>query len=550
MAVGKKEKPAAKKKSPEKPKTQNAKTPPATPPAAVKQRTVVTPWRDTSEFNETYAGLFGKGSKSADRRQALSKIRVWGLRRANLCPAAVLATSVLVQAQLADKEGNATIQTTYASAFSRFYNFMSSIIQGHNMSSMYETAKELGLQSFIVDLRHLCAHGQELPPVEVLRSTSQHCLEWLRTYYWLPHKESLSNLDAGKLQRKDKLKFEEEVSSLLEIYDLTLECLLKGADKLKAISKLKSSAEFNKIRVYSSGKKAKVSKEILDSVLSDLSVKIKRHSSSMKDLLDIYMGCLLKMQYFLGIGLEIGDDEDALVAGTQDLFRLLAMQGYIESFFVALVRLAENPNESDERRLGARYWATKMIQTFGMLFRMKRMYKEELDLDNKLKPVDFSSLNTNVHSKTMRRLLVHSGVDSAVTLIFGDNPKKAKTWVFDREFIMQRVPPFSEYSGAILKGLLPLADPPFSQTQLEALTKLCSIRLQEDQKPGEPEPMEDDSSSKESYSLDYLEKLLSAQAQSKGNTFSHVETSDLGFWSIEKDNDWSKCALGVLPWAQ
>lgn len=332
------------------------------------------------EFNATYNGLFGKKSKSADRRQALSRIRIWSLRRANLCPAAVLATSVLVKAQLEDKEGNANIQTTYASAFTRFYNFMSSIIQGHNMSSMYETAKELGLQSFIVDLRHLCAHGQELPPVEVLRSTSEHCLEWLRTYYWLPHKETMSNLDVGKLQRKDKLKFEKEVTNLLEIYDLTLECHLKGADKLKAISKLKSSAEFNKIRVYSSSKKAKTSKEILDSVVNDLSVKVKRESSSMKDLLDIYTGCLLKMKYFLGVGWEIDDNEDVLIAETQGLFRLLAMQGYIENFFVALVRLTENPNESDERRLGASYWASKMIETFGMLFRMKRMYKEELDL--------------------------------------------------------------------------------------------------------------------------------------------------------------------------
>jgi len=245
---------------------------------------------------------------------------------------------------------------------------------------MYETARELGLQSFIVDLRHLCAHGQELPPVEVLRNTSEHCLEWLRTYYWLPHKENMSNLHAGKLKRKDKLKFEKAVSNLLEIYDLTLECHFKGAEKLKAISKLKSSAEFNKIRVYSSSKKAKSSKEILDAVVNDLSALVKKESSSMKDLLDIYTGCLLKMEYFLGVGLQVDDNEDTLISATQGLFRLLAMQGYIEKVFVALVQLTENENEAEQRRLGASYWASKMVKTFGMLFRMKRMYKEELDL--------------------------------------------------------------------------------------------------------------------------------------------------------------------------
>ncbi|XP_016987616.1 uncharacterized protein LOC108050436 [Drosophila rhopaloa] len=547
MAVAKKGKPAVKKKSPEKGKVQKAKAAPATPPATVKQRTVVTPWRDTLEFKTTYDWLFGKTSTPANRRLALSKIRIWNLRRGNLCPAAVLATSVLVQAQLDDQEENSKIQSTYASAFNRFYNFMSSIIQGHNMSSMYETAKELGLQSFIVDLRHLCAHGQELPPVEVLRNTSEHCLEWLRTYYWLPHKETMSNLDAGKLQRKDKIKFENAVNSLLEIYDLTLECHLKGAEKLKAISKLKSSAEFNKIRVFSSSKKAKTSKEILDAVVNDLSALVKKESTSMKALTDIYTRCLLKMEYFLGAGLQIDDNEDALISATQGLFRLLAMQGYIENLFAALVQLTENTNETENRRLGASYWATKMIETFAMLFRMKRMYKGELDLNDKLKPADFSSLNTDKISKTMRSLLVHSNVDPSLTLIFGDNPKKSRTLVFEREFILQRVGPFNKYSGPILKGLLPLADPPYSKSQITDLTELCDIRLMGYKTEYK---VEDRSTPVESYNLEFLEKLVAKAAQSKSNNFSNLESSDLGIWKMENDNDWSKCALGVLPWAQ
>ncbi|KAH8262549.1 hypothetical protein KR026_011973 [Drosophila bipectinata] len=487
MTVAKKGKPTVKKKSLGISKQSEKKAAPSAPLVAAKLRIVVTPWRDTcvylifltkclkhlfnrQEFNATYDWLFAKGSTPANRRQALSQMRIWSLRRGNLCPAAVLATSVLVQAQLEDKMGNPSIQTTYANAFTRFYNFMSSIIQGHNMSSMYETAKELGLQSFIVDLRHLCAHGQELPPVSVLRNTSKHCLEWLRTYYWVRHKEYMVNLVSGKLQRNDKLKFEKEIVRLLEIYDLSLECQLQGAQKLKDISKLKSSAEFNKIRVYASNKKVKTAKEILNAVLGDLNVFIKKNSHAMKDLLDIYLSCLLKMKYFLTVGLNIKDNEDEIVAATQELFRLLAMQGFIEKFFTALVQMTENPNEADEKRLGAGYWALKMIETFAMLSRMKRMYKEELDLvckyDNSLisstqcdilqnpnlKPVNFSSLNTNVLPNTLKRLLVHSGVDSSVTLVFGDNPKKARNWIFDFDFIRQRIRPFSKFSGAIVKG--------------------------------------------------------------------------------------------------
>lgn len=307
-------------------------------------------------------------------------MRIWNLRRGSLCPASVLATAVLVKSQLEDRQGNTNIQTTYASAFTRFFNFMSSIMQNYNMTSMYATARQLGLQSFIVDLRHLCAHGQELPPAEVLRTTAEHCLEWLRTFYWLPQRETMTNLDAPKLQRKDKAKFENELKVLFEMYDLALECHLNGAHKLKKIKKLKSTADFNKIRVYCSSKKIKSSKEIIDTVVNELGVAIKQQNSSMKDLLDIYMAGVLKMQYFLSAGLKYTEEEEVVVEATQGLFRLLAIQGYIENLFVAFVQLAENENSDDESRRGASYWATKMLQTFGMLTRMKRMYKEELDL--------------------------------------------------------------------------------------------------------------------------------------------------------------------------
>jgi len=47
MAIAKKEKPNVKKKISEKGKQQKTKAAPAPPPPIVKQRTVVTPWRDT-----------------------------------------------------------------------------------------------------------------------------------------------------------------------------------------------------------------------------------------------------------------------------------------------------------------------------------------------------------------------------------------------------------------------------------------------------------------------------------------------------------------------
>lgn len=501
----------------------------STPAPPAKQRMVVTPWRDTAEFSTVYDWLFSKQTTPAHLRKALSQMRIWNLRRGSLCPASVLATGVLVQAQLEDKQGNPNIQTTYASAFTRFFNFMSSIMQSFNMTSMYDTAKQLGLQSFIVDLRHLCAHGQELPPAEVLRHTSEHCIEWLRNFYWLPQQETMSNLDAPKLQRKDKAAFEKEIRILMEIYDLALECQLSGAEKLKAVSKLKSSAEFNKMRVYCSAKKIKTTTEIIDKVINDLGATIKRLNSSMKDLLDIYMASVLKMKYFLGAGLKHSEDEELVIKATQDLFRLFAVQGYIENLFVAFVQLAENQNADDYSRQGASYWATKMLQTFGMLSRMKRMYTEELDKNPKTKTVDFSTLNKSQISKITRTLLIHSGVDLTLTLVFGECPKKPRSWVFEREFLMNRLSPLSIHSATIFKGLLPLVEPPLTPEQREDLIKLCNMKMRGingDTSANTNQPVDD---------------------KNQANNYYKPEGTQFGIWTLEKDNNWSTCALGVLP---
>ncbi|XP_017863213.1 PREDICTED: uncharacterized protein LOC108613924 [Drosophila arizonae] len=522
MVAAKEKEPNAKRKHAEGPLTATTAPPPA------KQRMVVTPWRDTTEFSSVYDWLFGKQSSPANLRKALSHMGIWNLRRGSLCPASVMATAVLVKAQLEDKEGSDNIQSIYASAFTRFFNFMSSIMQNYNMSSMYVTAQQLGLQSFIVDLRHLCAHGQELPPVLVLRHTAAHCLDWLRTYYWLPQKERLSNLDAPKLQRKDVVKFENEVGTLFEMFDLALECELNGAQKLKSISKLKPSAEFNKIRVYCSTRKLKISKEVLDTVVSELGVAVKRQNSAMKDLLDIYMAGVLKMKYFLGAGLAHSDNEELVIKATQGLFRLLAMQGYIENMFVAFVQLSENTTECDERRRGASYWATKMLQTFGMLCRMKRMYKEELDSNSNIKAVDFTTLNKSEISKTMRRLLIHSGVDQSLTLIFGECPRKPRSWVFEREFLMNRLGPLNKYSVPILKGLLPLVVPPLSDEQIDDFTKVCNAKMQD---IDEEKPLNTDNHSTVVATEDNSNKTQTV----------------FGIWKLEEDKAWSKCALGVLP---
>ncbi|XP_030372799.1 uncharacterized protein LOC115622855 [Scaptodrosophila lebanonensis] len=532
-------------------KTKNAKLEKQKVPKALveatvdtKKRTIVTPWRDTTEFNTVYNCLFSKTTTPSSLRKALSHMRVWNLRRGRFCPAAVLGTSVLVEAQLQDTQGNANIQTIYASAFTRFYNFMSSIMQGYNMITMYKTAHQLGLESFVVDLRHLCAHGQDLPPIDVLRNTAAYCLEWLQSYYWAPHHGTLQDLDAKKLQRKDKMKFETQVTELFAMYDLTLECHLRGAKKLKDVSKMKSSAEFNKLRVYCSQNKLKIIREVLAAVVNDLTAIVKRES--IKALLDIYIASMFKMKYFFVAHVWKNEGEELLIEATQGFFRMLAKQGLIEKVFVAFVQLTENTNAEESKRQGASYWGYKLTETFSMLSRMKRMYKEELDLNSKFKATDFSTLNSSVQSKTMRTLIIHSGVDQSRTIIFGDSTKKPKTWVFERDFIKSRLGLLNKYSKPIVEGLLHLAEPPFGEDKIDELKLLCQIRTKHED---EDQSLLSDQAARENCEVDDLEKLISSIQKNK-DADSDAEDTNFGIWTIDNSVDWSTCALGVLPWAQ
>ncbi|XP_034133021.1 uncharacterized protein LOC117586838 [Drosophila guanche] len=476
-------------------------TPTHTAAAPVKQRTIVTPWKSTAEFKEAYTLIFGKNATSSQLRMALSMIRIWKLRRGSLCPAAALATAVIVRAQLDDKKDDVNLDKIYAHAIMRFFNFMSSTVQGHNWISMYDKAQELGLPSFVVDIRHKCSHGTEMPPVNLLRDAAEICLQWLQQNYWLPLQETLCDVDAGKLEGKDNIKFRQKMAHQLSAFDLALECQIKGAQSLKAIKKLKPK-EFNAIRAYLSKNKLKTPKEILDTVINKLNELVKQ-TSTVRNLPEVYVAEILRMKYFMGVGLEIKDNEELIIAATEGLFKLIAIHGFTENIFVALVHLTENVHEPEERRLGARYWALKMIETFAMLSRMKRMFKEELDKNDKLKPADFSSLNKHVVPKTIRTLLAHSGVDPTLTLMFGNSPKNPRAVLFDQEFFLKRFSYLTSFSAPILKGLIPLAETPFDVDPMEQFDEF------------------------------FCPKVL--------------PNTDLGIWTLETENNWSNCALGVLP---
>lgn len=50
--------------------------------------------------------------------------------------------------------------------------------------TFYQTARKINLPEWLINLRHNIAHGQILPPIDLLNDALVFCLDWVHTAYW------------------------------------------------------------------------------------------------------------------------------------------------------------------------------------------------------------------------------------------------------------------------------------------------------------------------------------------------------------------------------
>ncbi|XP_061398578.1 uncharacterized protein LOC133334304 [Musca vetustissima] len=526
-----------------------------------KRRTVVGPWKNGSEFNKVYEWLFGENYSAATRQQALSQIRIWNLRRSTQCPAAVLATAVIVEVQQKDHPETIysaeDLQTLYANAFTRFFNFMSSIMQTHNMRTMYQTAKELGLESFVVDLRHICAHGQVLPPLQVLRNTAEYCIVWLHDYYWRSQLDSMCDVDATRIRRKDRTELDDKVSALFELYDTALEGHMKGATNMKTLKRHVHGKRFHSLKEYYQQNNFEKLQDVFDHIAKELYALVKR-DVIIKDVSTIYIGALLRMRYFFSVS-NIDDSAkelESLITVNQTLFRMLAIHGFLDDLFYALIDIAESPIVEANKRASASFWAVQIIKGFKAFRQCKQMYKAEMDENTAIREPSFSLNNLTEISEGTRELYIYSGVGMKKTLLFGDNFRRPWVWVFERDFLEERLEAANDYTAPILKGILPLIVPELSGTEVQTFSELIdcyfNANIEADNEKSKKSPKENN----DVYTAeDLLNKLKNNEItkmdvevidEDVGQNCGNFKT--YGLWTEVEDDDWKSSPLGRVPW--
>lgn len=63
----------------------------------------------------------------------------------------------------------------------------------------------------------------------------------------------------------------------------------------------------------------------------------------------------------------------------QNLYRSMAICGYIETSFRILVDICEDDHEEDTRRRGAQFWANQIATGFILFKEVKRLFKAKKD---------------------------------------------------------------------------------------------------------------------------------------------------------------------------
>lgn len=475
-----------------------------------------------------YDHLFGDDSSKESKKIAFEYLTIWKLRRSNLTPASILSTLALLEVEIKDENDSSKISeitTMYFSSFTKFINYMSSITQNKQFKTMYESAKTLGLDAFMIDLRHLCAHGQQMPSLDVFRRSSTYCMKWLKEFYWDRAVVSMSDVTGSDIQLRNNLNFENEMKKLVKIYDSTTQLIHKGSKYIEEIS----GTNKNSFIVNYSKKSGKPGLQIvIRDVLKDISILVKKEKNCQESG-QIFCSYLLNSKYFL---ISAGtSNEENLTLLHQSLFRQMASLGFVKDCFLSLIEICENPHELSERCKGAAFWANKIVEASMVFKEFKQTCKNDRETDpTKFKNIQ--SINAEIMGKEIRKVYKRLGIKGKNVLIFGDSIKKPFELNFTKDYILERVLNINEFTEDLVDSCLKLVEPSLNDSQIETINELIKMY-----RSNNDEQMK--SKDNKIYTLNRDVLKLSEDVL--------MEDKKFGIWKKSTmDVDWKSCPIGTV----
>ena len=145
----------------------------------------IVPWANKSELDDLKKWFYSKDQ----RAKAVSRVKSYQSKGSQYLPHVIDSTSQITSAILLDETDNNVgmnaVRMAYTMALIRFVNgILDPSQQAQYAIPLHTLARNVGLSSSFVDLRHWGTHERELPSIGMLRITAKEALGWLWDNYW------------------------------------------------------------------------------------------------------------------------------------------------------------------------------------------------------------------------------------------------------------------------------------------------------------------------------------------------------------------------------
>ncbi|XP_053665618.1 uncharacterized protein LOC128714763 [Anopheles marshallii] len=463
---------------------ENNTTPVVTPICNIDKKhpnqTYISAWRNKDELQSVYDKIFNSGADDiASKEEALQWLYMWKIRQVKDFPVCVRCTLVVLEAQVFDlrmqrneKDGNAKeSRNIYSGAFTRFINFLTES-SGTRKKSIADSVRDIGIETYLVELRHLCAHRSISISIDVFRRSAEYCMDWLNKAYWQRELASMESVDPWTLKycymAEDELP---DMSLILRTYDAVSAARVRNAYTLDmAIENVGLTPEEVKLletfaEKHRSYRLRIIAKQTIQQ-LRELPLP-KTQAAVNAVCRALFDNCKRMFQD----AVEYGNDENAPL-GTMhsELFRALAAMGCLQTLFEQLIVMCERANVMNaHQRPWAMYWAHRIAVGYQLLKEYKR-YCSTLPPE---KVSRMGQVPRVLLAKEWYAQRLKSAAKQHLMLgLYVDCPWHLK---LSRTYVLARLMAMNEYTKDIVPVLLTLQEPPLSDEQQLKIQRLTQI---------------------------------------------------------------------------
>lgn len=485
--------------------------------------------------------IFDEKSTIEDKKKALGIMKAWKIRRGQDTALGILCTQILLDMELKDNPENnfstSILNTLYGSTITKFCNFASSFKLGTD--TMYGSAHQLGIDSFIIDLRHNFAHGKQSFNIDVNRYSHKICMKWIKEFYWDTECDNFRNVDIRDIRYNANLA--EELDDTFTFYDLLAEAMLSGIRTFEELKSLSDSSkerwpfvlEYMKEKNLKNFRQAfKYFTKILGEIIASKAMRLnpKTFFHVMLNNCDFFMKAA-ELSNDLIIEEVMTDDEEveitpmkrpkrsrshSIVNQFQHLIWHIAKNDYLKLLLDMLFEIYLNHSESDVRRKTAHFWIEILLKSYEYYQKYCKFLKIDIMDHKKISPETKS-----VYSYQL-------GADLKNVIIFVGTQMLPTTLKYSNENVLHLLNTLNENDDdlKICLSLMPHIYPPLTVEQVETMKNLIDIKLNSSRKVIK-------SSSKE-------DKIYSVEDLHDNGT----KKDDSG----DKDKIW-KLAGSEIPWS-